>query len=126
MTSYQKLNSITSAGGDVDNDSVVTDTSQLLFNNDSIADQIAKNIALDVGSRWQNFNCNHRVEKHKTDSYRKGPAPIEEAEALKKSVTKATYGTLDSDVEDLEFEDVRKNGAVVDEKNPYNKVKQKN
>ena len=45
--------------------------------------------------------CNHRVENHKNNSCRKGPALIEEAEDIKKSVTKTTYGTLDSDVEDL-------------------------
>ena len=96
-----------------------------LFNPEAISDEIAKNIALDVGTKWKDYCCDHRVEKHKTDSYRKGPAPIEEAEGMKKSVTKATYGTLDSDVEDLEFEDVRKNGSVDVSDNPYNKIRAK-
>lgn len=120
--SYRKL------AQDMDNDGIseVTDTTQMRLNStpDAIGDQLAKNIALDLGSKWQNYCCNHRVEKHKTDSYRKGPAPIDEAEGMKKSVAKATYGTLDSDVEDLEFEETRLNGTVEND-NPYNKVRAK-
>ena len=115
-SSYQRLPS------DFEHD-VSSEITGPTVNNDALADQLAKNIALELGSKWQNYCCNHRVEKHKNDSYRKGPAPIEEAEDMKKSVTKATYGTLDSDVEDLEFEDMRKNGAVRNDENPYNKTK---
>ena len=80
-------------------------------------------MALELGSKWKNYCCNHRVGKHKNDSYCKGLAPIEEAEDMKKSVTKATYGTLDSDVEDLEFEDMRNNRTVRNNENPYIKAR---
>ena len=92
---------------------------------DTLKDQIAKNIALDVGGKWRNYCCDRRAEKHKTDSYRKGPAPIEEFDQ-KKSVSQATYGTLDSDVEDLEFESDRKNGSALNsDVSHYNRVKAK-
>lgn len=108
-------------------DSVSEVTEQGMFNPaDLVADQISKSIALDIGSKWRDFCTTRRAEKHKIDSHRKGPAPIDEAEGMKKSVAKATYGTLDSDVEDLEFEDLRQNGAMQQENvNPYNKVRQK-
>ena len=38
-------------------------------------------------------------------------------------MTKTTYGTLDSDVEDLEFEDMRNNGTVRNNENPYIKAR---
>jgi len=102
----------------------MTEQTQLL-NPDAIANQISKNIALEMGSKWKDFQAIRRVEKHKVDSHRKGPAPIEEADGMKKSVTKATYGTLDSDVEELEFEEIRSQAPSIDEANPYNKVKSK-
>ena len=68
---------------------------------------ITKTIAQNVVNEWKRFCTERRAEKNKKDAFRKGPAPIEDAESLKKAVNKATYGTLDSDVEDLEFEDDR-------------------
>lgn len=107
-------------------DSISEVTEQTGFNPAVVAEQISKNIALDIGSKWRDFAATRRAEKHKIDSHRKGPAPIEEADGMKKSVAKATYGTLDSDVEDLEFEELRKDGGYVqDTANPYNKVRQK-
>lgn len=80
----------------------------------------SKAMDFDIDSKWKDFNSTRRSEKNKIDSHRKGPAPIDEAEGVKKSVAKATYGTLDSDVEELEFDDVN-----TGEKDPYNKVKLK-
>ena len=102
---------------------ISSDVTPPAVNNESLARELAKTMALELGSKWKNYCCNHRVEKHKNDSYRKGPAPIEEAEDMKKSMKKATYGTLDSDVEDLEFEDMRKNGTVRNNENPYIKAR---
>ena len=104
---------------------ISSDVTPPAVNNESLARELAKTMALELGSKWKNYCCNHRVEKHKNDSYRKGPAPIEEAEDMKKSVKKATYGTLDSDVEDLEFEDMRKNGAAGRDEHLHNKAKTK-
>lgn len=72
-----------------------------------IMNQLTKNIAMEVGDKYTNYVCKRRAEKHKTDNHRTGPAPIEESDAIRKSIAKATYGTLDSDLEDLDFEDVR-------------------
>ena len=113
---YHQLRSDLDAASDM--------TEQTQLNPDAIANQISKNIALELGSKWKDFQSIRRVEKHKVDSHRKGPAPIEEADGMKKSVTKATYGTLDSDVEELEFEETR-NQTPTDDDNPYNKVKPK-
>ena len=118
--SYRQLRS-----DDPDNMSEMTEQSQFL-NPDAIANQISKTIALELGSKWKDFKANRRAEKHKVDSHRKGPAPIEEADGMKKSVTSATYGTLDSDVEELEFEDIRSKAEKEEaDANPYNKVKAK-
>ena len=86
---------------------------------------MAKCLPLELSSKWKNYCCNHRVENHKNNTHRKSPAPTEEAEDIKKSVTKTTYGALDSDVEDLEFEDMRNNGAVGREEHLHNKAKTK-
>ncbi len=80
---------------------------------DDIKQQISKNIMLNVVSKWKEYCSERRAEKDKTNAYRKGPAPIEDTESLKKAISKSTYGTLDSDVEELEFEDDRlKNGGL--------------
>ena len=100
-----------------------SDSTSILFG-DSLKEQIAKNIALDIGKKWRNYCCERRANKHKSDSYRKGPAPVDEYDQ-KKSINQATYGTLDSDVEDLEFEEDRKNGTVDKSVKHYNKVKSK-
>ena len=79
---------------------------------DEVKQQMPKTLSLSVGNKWKDYCTERRVEKNKTDVHRKGPAPIEDTDGLKKAVTKSTYGTLDSDVEELEFEDNRvKNGA---------------
>ena len=46
-----------------------------------------------------------RSDKSKVLSYRKGPAPIEEVRNLKAEKRRATPGTLDSDLEGVNFED---------------------
>ena len=80
---------------------------------EDIKQQISRTIALNVISKWKDYCSERRAEKNKTDVYRKGPAPIEDTESLKKAINKSTYGTLDSDVEELEFEENRvKNGGV--------------
>ena len=86
----------------------------------NIMDQISKTILLESGEKYRNYSSKRRVEKDKTDHYRKGPAPIEESDAINKSTTKATYGTLDSDVEDLDFEEVRHQNS---KNNYYNKLR---
>ena len=86
----------------------------------AIMDQITKSIAMETGVKYRNYSCRRRIEKDKTDHYRKGPAPIEESDAITKSTVKATYGTLDSDVEDLDFEEVRHQNS---KNNYYNKLR---
>uniref|UniRef100_A0A7M5WS19 Ion transport domain-containing protein n=1 Tax=Clytia hemisphaerica TaxID=252671 RepID=A0A7M5WS19_9CNID len=86
----------------------------------NIMDQISKSIAMETGSKYRNYSSKRRIEKDKTDHYRKGPAPIEESDAITKSTLKATYGTLDSDVEDLDFEEVRHQNS---KNNYYNKLR---
>ena len=58
-----------------------------------------------VDSRWSDYCAKRRTERNNTSVHRKGPAPIEDTEGVKKATSKSTYGTLDSDVEELEFED---------------------
>eukprot|EP00111_Clytia_hemisphaerica_P008770 TCONS_00025648-protein len=118
--SYHQLRS-----DDPDNMSEMTEQTSFINPADAIANQLSKNIALDIGSKWKDYNSNRRIEKHKVDSHRKGPAPIEEADGMKKGVTKATYGTLDSDVEELEFDDIDTRQNAASDSNPYNKVKPK-
>ena len=86
----------------------------------SVFNQIQKALFLETGDKFRNYSSKRRVEKDKTDHYRKGPAPIEESDAINKSTTKATYGTLDSDVEDLDFEEVRHQNS---KNNYYNKLR---
>lgn len=86
----------------------------------NIMESIQKAIAIESGEKYMGYSCKRRVEKDKTDHYRKGPAPIEESDTISKSTTKATYGTLDSDVEDLDFEDVRHQNSKM---NYYNKLR---
>lgn len=87
--------------------------SRKLSTMDEVKNQISRNIALSVVNRWKDYCSERRAEKNKTNVYRKGPAPIEDTESLKKAINKSTYGTLDSDVEELEFEDNRlQNGGL--------------
>lgn len=80
---------------------------------EDVKQQISKTIPINVVNKWKDYCAERRAEKNKTTVHRKGPAPIEDTESLKKAVSKSTYGTLDSDVEELEFEDLRgKNGTV--------------
>ena len=55
----------------------------------------------------------------KIDSHRKGPVPIEEC-LLTKTTQTATYGTLDSECEELDFEDIRIKNA---NSTAYNKIR---
>lgn len=78
---------------------------------DDLKQQISKTIALNVINQWKEYCSERRADKNKATVHRKGPAPIEDAESLKKAINKSTYGTLDSDVDELEFEENRvKNG----------------
>ena len=80
---------------------------------EDVKQQFSKTITLNVVNRWKDYCAERRAEKNKTTVHRKGPAPIEDTESLKKAINKSTYGTLDSDVEELEFEEHRvKNGTV--------------
>ena len=57
-----------------------------------------------VTNKWKDICAERRADRNKNAStYRKGPAPIDNAS--KKSSSKPTYGTLDSDVDDLDFSD---------------------
>ena len=85
-----------------------------------ILESLKKTIIMESGEKYRNYSSKRRVEKDKTDHYRKGPAPIEESDTINKSTTKATYGTLDSDVEDLDFEEVRQQNS---KNNYYNKLR---
>ena len=53
------------------------------------------------------YNANTVQPKFGFEEFDEGPAPIEDTDGLKKATSKSTYGTLDSDVEELEFEDHR-------------------
>ena len=75
--------------------------------------KLLKPIEVRFDSRWRDYCTQRRAEKNKTSIHRKGPAPVEDTEGLKKATSKSTYGTLDSDVEELEFEDHRaKNDSI--------------
>ena len=87
----------------------------------TVVDHIAKAIAMDTGGKYRNYLCKRRVEKDKTDHYRKGPAPIEESDSITKSTVKATYGTLDSDVEELRLS--KRFGIKMLKNNYYNKLR---
>ena len=69
--------------------------------------KLLKPIEVRFDSRWRDYCTQRRAEKSKNTVHRKGPAPIEDTDGLKKATSKSTYGTLDSDVEELEFEDRR-------------------
>ena len=69
--------------------------------------KLLKPIEIRFDSRWSEYCAKRRTEKNRKSVHRKGPAPIEDTEGLKKATSKSTYGTLDSDVEELEFEDHR-------------------
>ena len=69
--------------------------------------KLLKPIEIRFDSRWTDYCAKRRTEKSKKSVHRKGPAPIEDTEGVKKATSKSTYGTLDSDVEELEFEDYR-------------------
>ena len=69
--------------------------------------KLLKPIEVHFDSRWRDYCTQRRAEKSKSTVHRKGPAPIEDTDGLKKATSKSTYGTLDSDVEELEFEDHR-------------------
>ena len=69
--------------------------------------ELLKPIGMHFDSRWTDYCAKRRTEKNRKSVHRKGPAPIEDTESLKKATSKSTYGTLDSDVEELEFEDHR-------------------
>ncbi|XP_066925009.1 uncharacterized protein [Clytia hemisphaerica] len=95
------------------------------FDKQSIIDQLRRSMVTSEdtgggGLKYRNYSSKRRIEKDKTDYYRKGPAPIEDSDALTKSTLKATYGTLDSDVEDLDFEEVRHQNS---KNNYYNKLR---
>ena len=64
-------------------------------------------IAMHFNSKWNDYCTNRRAEKNKATIHRKGPAPIDGTENLKKAMNKSTYGALDSDVEELDFEERR-------------------
>ncbi len=73
---------------------------------DALCNRIAKTIELDVSDKYSGYNCTRRSNKLKVDSHRKGPIPIEEC-LLTKATQTATFGTLDSDCDELDFEDLR-------------------
>ena len=78
---------------------------------EDLVKKLIANIAYEVGSRYSGYCTDRRAEKQKNNIYRNGPAPIEESDIIRKSINKATYGTLDSDLEDLEFEEERSKGS---------------
>ena len=87
---------------------------------EALRNQITKTIATEVvGHQYQDYSCGRRTNKIKEDSYRKGPIPIEECKLS--SAQAVTYGTLDSDCDDLDFEDLRVHNA---KSTGYNKIRQ--
>ena len=71
-----------------------------------ISDMILKDIEEDVELKYSDYVCIRRRSKHKADSHRKGPAPIDDRGLAKKASNFFySYGTLDSDLEDLTLED---------------------
>ena len=71
-------------------------------------------------SRFQNYDCSRRASKLKADSYRKGPIPVEDCKTSKNGGQSVTYGTLDSDCDELDFEDLRIHNAT---STGYNKIR---
>ena len=77
----------------------------------------SQKIAFNVVKIWKAYCAERRNEKNKADAYRKGPIPIEDLVNTRSAGRKPTYGTLDSDVEDLEFEEERqRNGFMATKK----------
>ena len=73
-----------------------------------IAEELKKrteDLATKFVNKWKKYCSEKRTEKNKSDIYRKGPVPVDDARSLKKNISKPTYGTLDGDLEDLEFDD---------------------
>ena len=71
-----------------------------------ISDMILKDIEDDVELKYSDYVCVRRRSKHKADSHRKGPAPLDDRGITKKTSNFFySYGTLDSDLEDLTLED---------------------
>ena len=80
---------------------------------DDVKVKLLEPIQIRFDIRWKDYCTQRRAEKSKTTVHRKGPAPIEDAEGLRNATSKSTYGTLDSDVENLEFEHNRARNATV-------------
>ena len=68
--------------------------------------------AFEFTKKWANYCADRRNENSRADAYRIGPIPAEDLPNTGTAGTKRTYGTLDDDVENLEFEEDRsRNGS---------------
>ena len=72
-----------------------------------------------LSERYQSYNCGKRPNKLKENNYRKGPVPIEDC-LLNNATQGATHGTLDSECEELDFEEIRTQNA---NSTIYNKIR---
>ena len=64
---------------DMEQDTTSEVTENSMFINPNLGNEPIS-MDMEANTKWKDYCCNHREEKHKTDSYRKGPAPIEEYE----------------------------------------------
>ena len=83
-------------------------SSRKLVKKNDLNDQV-KEKTLKILDKWKAFCADRRKEKGRAEARRKGPAPIEDyslsnLSCKRNKVSKPTYGTLDSDVEDLDIE----------------------
>ena len=67
-------------------------------------DPARKAILLRLLDKWKNICVERRADNNNSSDFRIGPAPADSPN-LKKPIGKSTYGTLDSDVDDLQFSD---------------------
>ena len=73
---------------------------------EELCNQIAQKIILDAEDKYSAYNCKRRSDLLDVNSHRRGPLPIEDC-LLTKTTQSCTYGTLDSDCDELDFEDIR-------------------
>ena len=74
---------------------------------------------LSLPDKYQNYTCGKRPNKLQVNNYRKGPVPIEDC-LVTMVAQRATHGTLDSECEELDFEDIRSKNA---NSTIYNKIR---
>ena len=86
-------------------------------------DPAKKAIILKLINKWKNICVERRADNNNSSDFRIGPAPADSPN-LKKPIGKSTYGTLDSDVDDLEFSVDESDWDDSENRKRYSPVKQ--